>query len=80
MPNRSRVKLKKGASYRDFWLRDRKPAASDTTSVSSRSESTIEDWRKALALVLDSLRPFPEARKAADEALLRMAAERKSRA
>lgn len=75
-----RVKLKPGASNRNFWLRDRKSAASGTTGVSSRTDSTVEDWREALGLVLDSLRPFPEARKAADEALLRMAAERRSRA
>ena len=74
-----RVKLKPGASNRNFWLRDRKNAASDTTSVSSRTESTLEDWREALALVLDSLRPFPEARNAANEALLQMAAERRAR-
>lgn len=76
MNGNRRVKLKPGASYRDLWRPEPKTATSDTTRVSTGDETTLDDWRLSLCAVLDALRPFPEARKAAEEAILRVAEER----
>ena len=76
MPTR-RLKLKPGASYRTIWAAEPRKAKENTTSVST-SETTERDWQIAFGLVLDTLRIFPEARQAVDEALLRMAAERRA--
>ncbi len=71
--------LKPGTSHRTFWLDGRKKATADTARVSKEGEDPTHDWRIAFATVLDTLRNFPEARKAVDEALLRIAADRQTR-
>lgn len=71
--------LRPGASHRNFWLDERKKATADTVRVSKDGVDPTHDWRIAFATVLDTLRNFPEARKAVDEALLRIAADRPTR-
>ncbi len=69
----TRVTIRPGACYRNLWVKPASKAAAPAKSVSFGSETPAEEWRVFFVAVLDALRDFPEARKAADEAIYRTA-------
>ncbi len=70
------VKLKPGVCYRDLWAAAEEAPAADPPES---TETTIADWRAFFIAVLDALKDFPEARKAADAAIFRVGEERQRR-
>ena len=76
----TRVTIRPGACYRNLWVKPSSKPASPGTSASFGSETPVEEWRAFFIAVLDALRDFPEARKAADEAIYRTAELRGHRA
>ena len=69
----TRVTNRPGGCDRDLWVKPASKAAAPAKSVSVGSETPAEVWQDFFIAVLDALRDFPEARKAADEAVFRTA-------
>ena len=72
----TRVTIRPGACYRNLWVKPTSKPAAPATSVPPGEEDPVEVWRDFFIAVLDALRDFPEARKAADEAVFRLAEQR----